>query len=113
VVVLAVPYVFASVIADALRARGTYEVLAPDLRVDELPAGHFDAAITSMPVSMDIADVLIELPDSFEHPVKITTRELSVHVAVHLDRPIEDALDTLDQYLFGPEHERSLPVDPA
>lgn len=113
VVVLAVPHVFASIIADALRARGTYEVVAPDLRVEDLPKGRFDAAICSMPVSTEIADVVIQLPDSFEQPIKITTQDVTVMVAVHIERPIEDALETLDRFVLGPEHERHLPVDPT
>ena len=32
ILVLVEPYVFASVIADALRTRGAYDVVAPDLR---------------------------------------------------------------------------------
>jgi len=104
VVVLAVPHVFATLIADALRERGTYEVTAPDLRLGEWPHDQrHDAAITSMPVSGEIADVVMELPDTFDRPLKITVGDVCVEVAVHVDRPIEDALDALDRFVLGAE----------
>lgn len=101
VVVLAVPHLFASLIADALRERGTYEVVVPDLLVDDLPLGRrYDAAITSMPVSREIADVVIELPDTFERPLKITIGDVTVLETVHIERPIEGALAVLDRVLL-------------
>ena len=101
VVVLAVPHLFASLIADALRERGTYEVVVPDLLVDDLPLGRrYDAAITSMPVSREIADIVIELPDTFERPLKITIGDVTVLETVHIERPIEGALAVLDRALL-------------
>ncbi|MGH9084427.1 MAG: hypothetical protein ACRDYW_03145 [Acidimicrobiales bacterium] len=102
ILVLVEPYVFASVIVDVLRARDRYDVVAPDLRTEERPSGHFAGAITSLPVSAELADVVVELPDSFEKPLRITTGDRVVLVAVRIDRPIEDAVDALDQLVFGP-----------
>lgn len=108
VVVLATPHVFASIIADALRRRGTYDVVAPDLRVEEWPQGQrFDAAITSMPVSREVADVVMELPDTFERPLRITVRDVTVEIPVHVERPIDDALDALDRFLLVGDDEVS------
>ena len=106
VIVLAMPHVFASLIADALRDRGTYDVVVPDLRIEEWHQGtRFDAAITTMPVSSEIADVVIELPDTFERPLRIRTGDVTVEVPVHIDRAVEDAIDALDRIVFGGEDE--------
>lgn len=103
-IVLAVPHVFATLIAEALRARATYDVSVPDLRVGEWPhGGRYDAAITSMPVSTEVADVVMELPDAFDRPVRITAGGVTVELAVHVERPIEDALDALDRFVLGGE----------
>ena len=112
VIVLAVPHVFATLIADSLRARDAYEVTVPDLRLDEWPHGQrYDAAITSLPVSGEIADVVIELPESLDQPLRIRTPEVTVEVPVHVDRTVEDALDALDRYLLREDSDEG--VSPA
>ena len=103
ILVLVEPYVFASVIGDALRARGTYDVVSPDLRMEERPSGrHFAGAITSLPVSPAIADVVVELPDTFERPLRVTAGDQVAFVTVRIDHPIDDAVDALDQLVLGP-----------
>jgi hypothetical protein len=107
ILVLVEPYVFASVIGDVLRARGTYDVFVPDLRVEEAVSGrHFAGAITSVPISTAIADYVLELPDAFESPVRITGSGQTTFVSVRVDHPIEDAVDALDHLVLGPSSGR-------
>lgn len=101
------PHVFGGLIADAVRSRGTYDVTVHDMLVDGWPREQrYDAAITSMPVSGEIADVVIELPESLDQPLRIRAHDVTVELPVHLDRPIDDALDALDRFVLGGESVR-------
>ena len=103
ILVVATPYVYASVIADAIRHSGRYDVVMLDLTVDEVPgSGPFAAAVTSVPFARDGADVLIELPDSFDRPVIVRIGDISVEERVDPNRPLEDVVALLGRYVIAP-----------
>ncbi|MDQ4133541.1 MAG: hypothetical protein M3179_10120, partial [Actinomycetota bacterium] len=76
VLVVAVPRVCASALAFSLAQGGRYDVYAPDVAAGEaVPVRRFDAVLTTVPVPEAIADVVIELPQSFDGAVMLTAND--------------------------------------
>lgn len=100
VLVLATPYLYASLVAHLLTTRAGYDVVVPDLdRGDLPPLTRFDAVVATFPAPSVDAAVAVRLPDSFEEPVAVTIGELTVSVQVDVDHPLEDVIAVLEQSL--------------
>ncbi len=104
VLVVAVPHVCASALAYYLRQGDMYDVHAPDVASGEALPGHrFDAVVTTVPVPEAVSDVVIELPQSFNGPVRVTVDGLTFPVSVSESHPIEDVARLLRRYVVEGE----------
>lgn len=92
--VAAWPHVYATALAAGLRGCGAYDVELADLEAPEWePTDTFDAAITSMPVPRGWAEVIVELPTSFDDPLRVTIADVTVEM--HLGEPTIDGVIAL------------------
>lgn len=106
VLVVAIPYLGATVLARLLEQRGRYDVVVPDFAAgEEAPSARFDAVLTTLPVPVDSAPVVIELPWNWDDPVLVTVNDVTVELEVTSADPIGEVLDVLDGYVL--EGERS------
>lgn len=89
-------------IAAALRARGTYDVVEPDLTdVDWRPTTPVDGIISAYAIDRDLGVVTVELPQWAEQPIRVRAHGITVAVKVSADDPLEEAIQVLDQFLLG------------
>ncbi|HEV2070794.1 MAG TPA: hypothetical protein VGR26_13460 [Acidimicrobiales bacterium] len=101
VLVLAIPYLGATVLARLLEQRGRYDVVVPDLAAgEEAPSANFDAVLTTLPVPVDTAPVVIELPWNWDAPVLVTVDHVTVELEVTSADPIGEVFDVLDRYVL-------------
>lgn len=104
VLVVAVPQVCASALAFYLREAGVYDVHAPDVaRGEPVPGRRFDAVLTTVPVPEAVADVVVELPQSFDSPVLVTVNGATFPVSLGESNPIEDVVVLLRRYVLEGE----------
>ena len=97
IAVIAFPYLYTSVIADAVQRRGAYRVDAPDVLSGTWdPATPYDVVITSLPVPPDWGLAVIQLPDDFADPLSVSVDGLTVEIDVDEHRPLEDLLRIVD-----------------
>ncbi len=100
VLVVASPYVDATVLGRLLEERGRYEVVVPDLGAgEEVPPVHFDAVLTTLPVPDAAAPVVIELPWSWETPVRVRVHDVKRELQMTGSDPIADVLELLERSL--------------
>ena len=101
VLVVAVPRVCASALVFSLEQQDAYDLFAPDLTAGEaLPGRRFDAVLTTVPAPEAVADVIIELPESFDRPVTVSVHNRTFPVTVSENHPIEDVAELLHRYLL-------------
>ena len=101
VLVVAIPYLGATVLGDLLKQRGGYDVVVPDFSAGESAAStDFDAVLTTVPVSPDSAPIVIELPWDWETPVRVTVNEITEELEVTSADPIGEVFDVLDDRIF-------------
>ena len=101
VLVVAIPYLGATVLARLLEQRGRYDVVVPDFAAgEEAPSANFDAVLTTLPVPVDSAPVVIELPWNWDAPVLVTVDDVTVELEVTSADPIGEVLDVLDGYVL-------------
>lgn len=101
VLVVAVPYVFASAIEQGIHRHrpGAYLVVAPRIAEGEaIPASRFDAVVTSLPVPEAKSDVVIELPDNLHDTARVTVGGVTAPVRISPDYPIDEIVALLDRY---------------
>lgn len=104
VLVVAVPRVCASALAFSLAQEDAYDLCAPDVAAGEaLPGRRFDAVLTTVPAPDAVADVVIELPESFDRPVSVSLHDVTFPVTVSETHPIEDVAELLHRYLLDGE----------
>ena len=101
VLVVAIPYLGATVLGHLLEQRGGYDVVVPDFSAGERAASaDFDAVLTTLPVRPDIAPVVIELPWNWETPVRVTVDDITEELEVTSADPIGEVLDVLDGHVL-------------
>lgn len=89
-------------IAAALRARGTYEVVEPDLTdLDWRPTTPVDGIISAYAIDRDLEVLTVELPQRAQQPIRVRVHGLTVGVKVNSADPLDDAILVLDQFLLG------------
>lgn len=100
VLVVAIPYLGATVLARLLEQRGRYDVVVPDFAAgEEAPPAKFDAVLTTVPVPVDTAPVVIELPWDWDAPVLVTVDDVTVELEVTSADPMGEVFDVLDRYV--------------
>ena len=98
--ILAAPYVLATALASKLRSCGRYDVVVPDLRAAHLPlSGPWDAIVTAGDGPTGRSAIVIQLPISFQNPVRVTVDGRRREVLVSDRHPIDDVLALLDDHL--------------
>jgi hypothetical protein len=104
VLVVAVPRVCASALAFSLEQEDAYDLYAPDVASGEaLPARRFDAVVTTVPAPEALGDVVIELPESFDRPLRVSVHDVTFPVIVSELHPIEDVTELLHRYVLEGE----------
>lgn len=104
---MAVPYVYATALADRLRHDG-YDVVVPDLTAGETaPPSPWDAVLSTATVG-DAAggiacDVVVTLPArSYDDPVIVSVGGVTEAVVVDPDDPIGDVMTLLARSVHQP-----------
>lgn len=101
VLVVAIPYLGATVLGDLLKQRGGYDVVVPDFSVGESAATtDFDAVLTTLPVPPNSAPVVIELPWNWETPVRVTVNDITEELEVTSADPFGEVFDVLDDHIL-------------
>jgi hypothetical protein len=101
VLVVAIPYVFASALEQGIHRHrpGAYDVTAPRIAEGEpIPRTRFDAVVTSLPVPDVDADVVIELPANLHDTALVTVGGVTAPVRISPDHPIDEIVALLDRY---------------
>lgn len=98
VLVVASPYVGATVLARLLEERDRYDVVVPDVGAgEEVPSVHFDAVLTTLPLPDYSAPVVIELPWNWETPVQLTVNDVKQELQMSGADAITEVLALLDR----------------
>ncbi|HEV2068174.1 MAG TPA: hypothetical protein VGR26_00100 [Acidimicrobiales bacterium] len=101
VLVVAIPYLGATVLARLLEQRDRYDVVVPDFAAgEEAPSANFDAVLTTLPVPVDSAPVVIELPWNWDAPVLVTVDDVTEELEATSADPIGEVFDVLDRYVL-------------
>ena len=97
VAVIAFPYLYTSVIADAVRRHGRYRVDAPDVLAGDWDiATPYDVVIASLPVPAEWGRSIIRLPEDFADPLSVSIGDLTVEIEVDEVRPLHGLLAVID-----------------
>ena len=100
VVVLAVPYLYATVVAAELTALDVGPLIVPNLDDgDWQPSERHRAVVASVPVPTSWADIVVQLPMSFLDPVAVTVGDLTVSLRVSSEGPLRDVVALLARLL--------------
>ena len=101
---VAVPHLCASALAFLLRRLDIYDLFVPDVSGGEpVPERRFDAVITTVPLAGVASDVVLELPQSFDRPVMVSVRGVTLPVRVSELDPMGDVAGLLQRYLLEGE----------
>ena len=101
VLVVAIPYLGATVLGYLLEQRGGYDVVVPDFSAgEEAPSTDFDAVITTLPVPPTSAPVVIELPWNWKTPVRVTVNDITEELEVTSADPLGEIFDVLDDHIL-------------
>ena len=108
VLVVAIPYVGATALAGLVEQRGLYDVIVPDFGAGEgAPSMDFDAVLSTLPTSDFPAPVVIELPASWDLPLRATVDGTTMELEMSGPDPLTEVLDLLDHHLQRETMERS------
>lgn len=106
--VVASPYVGATALARVLEQRG-YEAVVPDIGAGEEPqARPFDAVLTTLPARDYRAPVVVELPSTWNVPVRVTVDGVTEELATRASDAMGEVLEVMDRHVRA-----TLPVSPT
>ncbi len=101
VLVVALPYVGATALAQLLAQR-EYDVVVPDVGLgEEPPSVSFDAVLTTLPIGDCAARVVVELPQTWNMPVRVTVDGVTEGLDASESDPITDVLEFLDRHVLA------------